>query len=69
MDGRNEFFLPGNPPFIFLSHRIDSCVVLGEVVLGERWIMDIVYVPPVVGIRATSPRDVEKVERSSWAIW
>lgn len=24
-------------------------------------------VPPVEGCRATSPRDVEKVERSSWA--
>lgn len=26
-------------------------------------------VPPVEGCRATSPRPVEKVERSSWAYW
>ena len=31
------------------------------------WTISTVKTPPVVGIRATSPRDVEKVERSSWA--
>lgn len=35
----------------------------------EEWYMVTVKMPPVVGIRATSPRSVLKVERSSWANW
>lgn len=35
----------------------------------EEWYMVTVKIPPVVGIRATSPRSVLKVERSSWANW
>lgn len=31
------------------------------------WKMSTMKVPPVEGCRATSPRLVEKVERSSWA--
>jgi hypothetical protein len=31
--------------------------------------METIKVPPVDGWRATSPRAVENVERSSWANW
>lgn len=34
--------------------------------MGE-WKISTVKVPPVEGWRATSPREVENVERSSWA--
>lgn len=34
--------------------------------VGE-WKISTVKVPPVDGWRATSPREVENVERSSWA--
>lgn len=32
-----------------------------------EWKISTMKVPPVEGCRATSPRPVEKVERSSWA--
>lgn len=38
----------------------------GAVGTGE-WMICTTNVPPVEGCRATSPRLVEKVERSSWA--
>lgn len=56
--------LPGNPPIDFRSQRRVSRV---EKSCGEAWRMVTVKMPPVVGIRATSPREVENVERSSWA--
>lgn len=34
---------------------------------GDACRMETVKTPPVVGIRATSPREVLNVERSSWA--
>jgi hypothetical protein len=36
-------------------------------VFSERWSSEMVNVPPVAGMRETSPRAVEKVERSSCA--
>ena len=54
-------------------------VVLVAVVVGEEgsvvveevgsveWRIVTVKIPPVLGRRETSPREVENVERSSWA--
>jgi hypothetical protein len=39
----------------------------GRSVFSERWRSVMVNVPPVAGIRETSPRAVENVERSSCA--
>lgn len=63
--------IPGNPPFVFLSQITVSFVVVVVSSSGadEEWYMVTVKIPPVVGIRATSPRSVLKVERSSWANW
>jgi hypothetical protein len=55
---------PGNPPWVFRSQSTVSCV---EKFSGDGWKMVIVKTPPVVGINATSPRSVLKVESSSWA--
>ena len=38
-------------------------------IFSERWRSVMVNVPPVAGIRETSPRMVENVERSSCAYW
>ncbi len=57
-------FTSGNPPSVFRSQRIDSLAVKSA---AEAWRIVTVKTPPVLGMRHTSPRVVEKVERSSWA--
>lgn len=73
-----KYHVPGNPPSAFRSHNL-TVVVLTEARswdvsvaasgLGDLgiWTRSTVKTPPVEGIKATSPRDVENVERSSCA--
>lgn len=72
---------PGKPPSAFRSHNLVvlvseswpsafvSASVSSVLVGSAAWTMSTVKTPPVEGIKATSPRDVENVERSSWANW
>ena len=76
MDREN---IPGKPPSVFRSHNLVVsgsslwvCALVSTLpssLLGGEgaWTMSIVKTPPVEGIKATSPREVENVERSSWA--
>ena len=71
--------IPGKPPSVFRSHNLVVPVsrlwvfarvstLLSSLLVGSRaWMMSTVKTPPVEGIKATSPREVENVERSSWA--
>jgi hypothetical protein len=58
--------IPGKPPSLFRSHKILSCVVICPSFIVPCHIVT-VNTPPVLGTRATSPRSVLNVERSSWA--
>lgn len=53
--------VPGNPPSTFLSHSVAVSVAVVVMVIAK--------IPPVEGMSETSPREVENVERSSWASW
>lgn len=69
---RLSSFVSGKPPSVLRSHRVVDWTDAGEVdeeveVDGERWWIVTMKVPPVEGWRATSPRERENVERSSWA--
>ena len=61
--------IPGNPPSRFRSQRRVSCVLTSSFKAGVAAACQMVTVktPPVLGIRATSPRSVPNVDRSSWA--
>ena len=74
---KEPIHVPGNPPSAFRSHKV---TVVGSAYLSSNvpppvveldsgdlgtWTRSIVKTPPVVGTRATSPRDVEKVDSSS----
>ena len=55
---------------------LEAVAVVAVVVVpsGEEVAVVVVVIsttktPPVAGCRATSPRETEKVERSSWAYW
>ncbi|KUI60104.1 hypothetical protein VP1G_11169 [Cytospora mali] len=61
---RFSSLVSGKPPSVLRSQRVRAWVV--EFV-GEEWKISTMKVPPVLGCRATSPREVENVERSSWA--
>lgn len=67
--GDGVLTVPGNAPSVFRSQRrvvwVWGCVCwFGG---WAEWTMSTVKTPPVEGRRETSPREVEKVERSSWA--
>lgn len=71
---RLSSFVSGKPPSVLRSHRVvdwtdggDDEELDEEEDAGERWWMVTMKVPPVEGWRATSPRERENVERSSWA--
>lgn len=68
---RFSSFVSGKPPSALRSQRVQAWTVLpGDedvAVAGEECKISTVNVPPVEGWRATSPRDVENVDRSSWA--
>jgi hypothetical protein len=65
----------GKPPSVLRSQigedwitgLVVAAVVVAEGGGGERWVMSILKTPPVEGWREISPREVEKVWRSSWA--
>ena len=65
--------LPGNPPSVFRSHSLETCDWRCWGSFDSEFSFDgvavcnksIVKTPPVEGIKETSPRDDEKVERSS----
>lgn len=61
--------IPGNPPSRFRSQRRVSCVLTSSFKAGVTAACQMVTVktPPVLGIRATSPKSVPNVDRSSWA--
>ena len=62
---------PGKPPSVLRSQRGVERGADDEEVDGEAWMMSIWKVPLVEGMRETSPREREKVERSSCAycVW
>lgn len=70
---RLSSFVSGKPPSVLRSQRVVDWTDAGvvdeefEVKDGERWWIVTMKVPPVEGWRATSPRERENVERSSWA--
>lgn len=63
--------LPGNPPSALRSQSRCFCTTTTPSPAprsdSAAWWSWTIKVPPVDGCRATSPREVEKVERSSWA--
>jgi hypothetical protein len=63
--GRGGGILPGKPPFALRSHSTFSWAEKST--FDECRMETEKTPPPAAGIRATSPRDVEKVDRSSWA--
>jgi hypothetical protein len=51
---------------------VDAAAVVPSgsgVVVAVVVVISTTKTPPVAGCRATSPREREKVERSSWAYW
>ena len=66
---RLSSFVSGKPPSVLRSQRVVDWreAVEEEDDDGGRWWIVTMKVPPVEGWRATSPRERENVERSSWA--
>lgn len=69
------YHVPGNPPSALRSQSrvvwvVGRCpLATSRSDCAEAQTMSTVKTPPVAGMSETSPKDVEKVERSSWANW